>query len=260
MAKTKWVVEKEGAKKTAAQGTIWLFGVHAVKDALANPAREKKQLVVTRNAAIKLADVIAKSGIDPQICDPRKFSAPLDPGSVHQGAALEVKTLIWGNLADYAAVLGKVAPRLLLLDQVSDPQNVGAILRSAEVFGVSAVIGTQRHSAPETGSLAKSASGSLERQPYLRLRNLAQTILELQSMGYVVLGLDGTAEETIEHAMEGYFDKPTALVLGAEGPGLRPRTKQTVDKLVRIDSAGAFGSLNVSNAAAVALYASRNRT
>ena len=138
MAKTKWVVEKEGAKKTAAQGTIWLFGVHAVKDALANPAREKKQLVVTRNAAIKLADVIAKSGIDPQICDPRKFSAPLDPGSVHQGAALEVKTLIWGNLADYAAILGKVAPRLLLLDQVSDPQNVGAILRSAEVFGVNA--------------------------------------------------------------------------------------------------------------------------
>ena len=260
MVKSKWVIEKEKAKKAAIQDTVWLFGLHAVKDALANPEREKKQLVVTRNAADKLAEAIAQSGIEPQICDPRKFSAPLDPGSVHQGAALEVKMLNWGNLADHASISGKVAPRLVLLDQVSDPQNVGAILRSAEVFGANAVIGTQRHSAPETGSLAKSASGSLERQPYLRLRNLAQTILELQAMGYVVLGLDGTAQETIEQAMEGHFDKPTALVLGAEGPGLRQRTKETVDKLVRIESAGRFGSLNVSNATAVALYASRNGT
>lgn len=258
MEKPKWVIEKEQSKKAASQKTVWLFGIHAVKDALVNPAREKIQLVLTRNAAAKLADAIAQSGIEPQICEPRQFSAPLDPGSVHQGAALEVKILDWGTLADHALASDTGAPRLILLDQVTDPHNVGAILRSAEVFGANAVIGTQRHSAPETGSLAKSASGSLERQPYLRLRNLAQTILELKNMGYIILGLDGAGEETIEQAMEGHFDKPVALVFGAEGPGLRQRTKETVDKLVRIESSGKFGSLNVSNAAAVALYAARH--
>ncbi len=260
MVKHKWIIEKQKAKKPVTKGTIWLFGLHAVKDALVNPAREKKQLVVTRNAAAKLADAIAESGIYPQICDLRKFAAPLDPGSVHQGAALEVKMLKWGNLEDHSTSSDEVAPRLILLDQVSDPQNVGAILRSAEVFRANAVIGTHRHSAPETGSLAKSASGSLERQPYLRLRNLAKTISELQAMGYIVLGLDGTAQESINHAMVGNFEKPIALVLGAEGAGLRQLTKKTVDKLVRINSSGEFGSLNVSNAAAVALYASRNRS
>ena len=258
MEKPKWVIEKEQSKKAASQKTVWLFGIHAVNDALVNPAREKIQLVLTRNAAAKLADAIAQSGIEPQICEPRQFSAPLDPGSVHQGAALEVKILDWGTLADHALASDTGAPRLILLDQVTDPHNVGAILRSAEVFGANAVIGTQRHSAPETGSLAKSASGSLERQPYLRLRNLAQTILELKNMGYIILGLDGAGEETIEQAMEGHFDKPVALVFGAEGPGLRQRTKETVDKLVRIESSGKFGSLNVSNAAAVALYAARH--
>lgn len=258
MEKPKWVIEKEQSKKAASQKTVWLFGIHAVKDALVNPAREKIQLVLTRNAATKLADAIAQSGIEPQICEPRQFSAPLDPGSVHQGAALEVKILDWGTLADHALASDTGAPRLVLLDQVTDPHNVGAILRSAEVFGANAVIGTQRHSAPETGSLAKSASGALERQPYLRLRNLAQTILELKNMGYIILGLDGAGEETIEQAMEGHFDKPVALVFGAEGPGLRQRTKETVDKLVRIESSGKFGSLNVSNAAAVALYAARH--
>ncbi len=257
MEKPKWVIEREQAKKVASQETVWLFGIHAVNDALVNPAREKIQLVATRNATAKLAGAITQSGIEPQICEPRKFLAPLDPGSVHQGAALEVKVLNWGTLDDHALATSTGPPRLVLLDQVSDPHNVGAILRSAEVFGANAVIGTQRHSAPETGSLAKSASGALERQPYLRLRNLAQTILDLQNMGYFVLGLDGTAQVTIEQAMEGHFDKPTALVFGAEGPGLRERTKKTVDKLVRIGSTGEFGSLNVSNAAAVALYATR---
>ena len=100
MEKPKWVIEKEQSKKAASQKTVWLFGIHAVKDALVNPAREKIQLVLTRNAAAKLADAIAQSGIEPQICEPRQFSAPLDPGSVHQGAALEVKILDWGTLAE----------------------------------------------------------------------------------------------------------------------------------------------------------------
>jgi 23S rRNA (guanosine2251-2'-O)-methyltransferase len=145
------------------------------------------------------------------------------------------------------------------LDQVTDPHNVGAILRSAEVFGANAVIGTLRHSAPETGALAKTASGALERQPYLRMRNLADTIIQLQDMGYLVVGLDGEAEQSLDAVAADNKDRAIALVLGAEGPGLRQRTKETVDMLVKIPFSREFGSLNVSNAAAVALYAVQNR-
>jgi 23S rRNA (guanosine2251-2'-O)-methyltransferase len=255
MKKPKWVVEKERGKKAAEQETVWLFGLHAVRDALQNPKRERLRLVVTKNAADKLADAIAASGMTPEISDPRKFAAPLDPSSVHQGAALEVKPLNWGRLADRAISSEDLVPRLVLLDQVTDPHNVGAILRSAEVFGAAAVIGTLRHSAPETGALAKTASGALERQPYVRLRNLADAIIELQDMGYLVLGLDGEAEHSLDDVARDNADRPIALVLGAEGPGLRQRTKETVDHLVKIPFARDFGSLNVSNAAAVALYA-----
>ncbi|WP_432255746.1 23S rRNA (guanosine(2251)-2'-O)-methyltransferase RlmB [Limimaricola sp. AA108-03] len=258
MKKPKWVIEKEQSKRASAAETVWLFGLHAVRDALLNPRRERLRLVVTLNAQGKLADAIAASGMEPEISDPRKFAAPIDADSVHQGAALEVKPLDWGSLDDIA--LGGERdgpPRLLLLDRVTDPHNVGAILRSAEVFGARAVIGVQRHSAPETGALAKTASGALERQPYLRVRNLADTMGRLKEMGYLVLGLAGEAEQSIERAIAGKRDRPVALVLGAEGPGLRERTRETCDALVRIDAAGGFGSLNVSNAAAVALYAAR---
>lgn len=254
--KPKWVVEKEQAKKASAAETVWLFGLHAVRDALMNPRREKLRLILTPNAADKLAEAVTAAGIEPEIQDPRRFKAPLDPNSVHQGAALEVRPLDWGRLED-VAIASEGALRLVLLDRVTDPHNVGAILRSAEVFGAQAVIGTRHHAAPETGALAKTASGALERQPYLRERNLADTIVALQGMGYLVLGLDGEAEVTIEEALEGRRADPVALVLGAEGPGLRPKTKETVDRLVRIDFSGGFGSLNVSNAAAVALYAAR---
>lgn len=257
MKKPKWVVEKEQARKAAVNETVWLFGIHAVRDALMNPRREKRRLVVTRNAADKLTEEIAAARITPEIVEPRRFSVPIDPGSVHQGAALEVKPLEWGTLADVS--IGAETPRVVLLDRVTDPHNVGAILRSAEVFGASAVIGTRHHSAPETGALAKTASGALERQPYLRVRNLADSIAELQAQGYLVLGLDGDATDTIESVLDGRRDRPVALVLGAEGPGLRAKTKDVVDQLVRIDATGSFGSLNVSNAAAVALYAARRR-
>lgn len=255
MKKPKWVVRKEQGKKAETRETLWLFGLHAVRDALANPARTKLRLVVTPNAQVKLAEAIEAAGIAPEVVEPRKFDVPLDPGSVHQGAALEVRPLDWGRLEDVC--IGASVPRVVLLDRVTDPHNVGAILRSAEVLGASAVIGTRHHSAPETGALAKSASGALERQPYLRVRNLADGIRELQRLGYLVLGLDGTAELTVEEAVAGKRDRAIALVLGAEGPGLREKTKDTVDHLVRIDAAGGFGSLNVSNAAAIALYATR---
>lgn len=255
MKKPKWVVQKEQEKKAEARETVWLFGLHAVRDALVNPRREKLRLIVTLNAQAKLQEAIDASGLAPQIVDARKFAAPLDPGSVHQGAALEVKPLNWGSLEEVC--IGAQAPRVLLLDRVTDPHNVGAILRSAEVFGASAVVGTRHHSAPETGALAKTASGALERQPYLRVRNLADAIRALQNMGYLVLGLDGEAQTTLEEAVEGKRDRAVALVLGAEGPGLREKTKETVDYLARIDASGSFGSLNVSNAAAVGLYAIR---
>ncbi|WP_102226428.1 23S rRNA (guanosine(2251)-2'-O)-methyltransferase RlmB [Acidimangrovimonas sediminis] len=256
--KPAWVVDKERAKRASAAATVWLFGLHAVRDALANPARRKLRLVVTRNAHDKLADAIAASGIEAEIVDPRKFDVPIDPGSVHQGAALEVKPLDWGKLAE-VCIGGGVddggAPLVVCLDRVSDPHNVGAILRSAEVFGARAVIATARHSAPETGALAKTASGALERQPYLRVTNLSEALGELKEMGYLVLGLAGEAEQDLSAALDSAGQgRAVALVLGAEGPGLRDKTRATCDALVKIPFRGAFGSLNVSNAAAVSLY------
>lgn len=254
MQKPKWVIKKERAKRASAAETVWLFGLHAVRDALMNPKREKVKLVVTKNAANKLADAIEVAKIEPELTDARKFKAPLDPGSVHQGAALEVKPLVWGNLSEVCAG-GAGKPLVVLLDQVTDPHNVGAILRSAEVFGARAVIAPRHHAAPETGALAKTASGALERQPYLRIRNLADAMEELKAMGYVLFGLDGEATEPLSQGLAQAKDRPIGLVLGAEGPGLRERTRETCDHLVRIPYIGAFGSLNVSNAAAVALYA-----
>ncbi|MBK1635858.1 23S rRNA (guanosine(2251)-2'-O)-methyltransferase RlmB [Rhodovulum adriaticum] len=252
--KPTWVIEKERARRAAAAETLWLFGLHAVRDALANPARDKLRLVVTKNAADKLSDVIATAGVTPEIADPRKFPVPLEPGAVHQGAALETRPLDWGKLSDLCAA-GHGPARVVLLDRVTDPHNAGAILRSAEVFGARAVIAPHRHSAPETGALAKTASGALERQPYLRVPNLARAMAELQGMGYTLLGLAGEAETDLGAALSGLGDRPVGLVLGAEGPGLRQLTRDTCDALVRIPAAGVFGSLNVSNAAAVALYA-----
>ncbi|WP_420022871.1 23S rRNA (guanosine(2251)-2'-O)-methyltransferase RlmB [Cereibacter azotoformans] len=256
--KPAWVIEKERARRTTAQETVWLFGIHAVRDALINPSREKLRLVLTKNAADRLGEAVAAGGIEPEIVDPRKFSAPIDEGSVHQGAALEVRPLDWGSLEDLAAS-GEGEPLVVLLDRVTDPHNVGAVLRSAEVFGARAVVAPHRHSAPETGALAKTASGALERQPYLRVGNLAETMERLKGMGYMLLGLDSEAPATLAEGLAIAGKRPVGLVLGAEGPGLRDKTRDTCDVLVRIPAAGGFGSLNVSNAAAVALYAAASR-
>ncbi|RWR28964.1 23S rRNA (guanosine(2251)-2'-O)-methyltransferase RlmB [Sinirhodobacter populi] len=260
MKKPAWVIDKERAKRAAAAETVWLFGLHAVRDALMNPARQKLRLVLTKNASDKLTEAIAAGGLEPEIVDPRKFDAhvPLAPDSVHQGAALEAKPLDWGSLED-VALTGAGAPLVVLLDRVTDPHNVGAVLRSAEVFGARAVVAPARHSAPETGALAKTASGALERQPYLRVTNLADSMDELRKMGYILIGLAGEAEVTLAEGLAQAGTRPVALVLGAEGPGLREKTRETCDVLVRIPFAGAFGSLNVSNAAAVSLYAATNR-
>lgn len=256
--KPTWIVEKERRAKAEAKETVWLFGLHAVRDALMNPGREKLRLVVTKNALDKLEAAVAASGMTPEVVDPRKFDVPIDEGSVHQGAALEVRPLNWGKLAD-VAVSGAGAPLVVLLDRVTDPHNAGAVLRSAEVFGARAVIAPRHHSAPETGALAKTASGALERQPYLRVTNLAEAMEELKAAGYVLIGLDGTGDVTLAEALAGAGTRAVGLVLGAEGPGLRDKTRETCDVIARIPHAGAFGSLNVSNAAAVALYAAASR-
>jgi 23S rRNA (guanosine2251-2'-O)-methyltransferase len=244
--------------------TIWLFGIHAVRDALLNPKRDRRRLVLTQNAAVRLGeDAIAAGGLTPEIHDPRRFDVPIDPQSVHQGAALEVAALDWGTLADICLPAGDTpAGRqvVILLDRVTDPHNVGAVLRSAEVFGALAVVAPARHSAPETGALAKTASGALERQPYLRVKNLGTAMEELRDMGYIILGLDGEGEATLAEALAGIkggATRPVALALGAEGPGLREKTREMCDALVRIPSSTSFASLNVSNAAAVALYAAK---
>ncbi|CAM8651502.1 SpoU rRNA methylases [Paracoccaceae bacterium] len=256
--KPDWVVDKERGRKAEAKETVWLFGLHAVRDALVNPAREKLRLVVTKNAFDKLEEAVAEAGIAPEIVDPRRFDVPIDEGSVHQGAALEVRPLNWGKLEDLA-ISGAGEPLLVLLDRVTDPHNVGAILRSAEVFGARAVIAPRHHSAPETGALAKTASGALERQPYLKVTNLADAMVELKAMGYTLVGLDGEGDVPLVEALASTKGRPLALVMGAEGPGLRERTRETCDVIARIPYAGGFGSLNVSNAAAVSLYAASTR-
>lgn len=256
--KPSWVVDKERGKRDDARETLWLFGLHAVRDALVNPAREKLHLVLTKNAYDKLAEAVAISGMTADLVEPRNFDVPIDASSVHQGAALEVRPLNWGKLAD-VCISGKGGPLVVCLDRVTDPHNVGAVLRSAEVFGARAVIAPRHHSAPETGALAKTASGSLERQPYLRVTNLADTMVELREMGFHLIGLDGDGTVTLAEALAAAGSRAVALILGAEGPGLRDRTRDTCDVIARIPFGGDFGSLNVSNAAAVALYAAAVR-
>ncbi|MBC6443179.1 MAG: 23S rRNA (guanosine(2251)-2'-O)-methyltransferase RlmB [Rhodobacteraceae bacterium] len=239
-------------------GRVRLFGLHAVRAALVNPARTRHRLVLTETAAHRLKDAIRTAGIAPDIADARHFGPPVDAGSAHQGAVLEADALAWPEPGHVCAPGGD-APVVLCLDQVTDPQNAGAILRSAEVFGARAVIAPRRHAAPETGALAKAASGALERQPYLRVANLARTLRRLRAMGYTLIGLDGGAGQVLGPALEALAGVPVALVLGAEGAGIRRLTAQGCDMLVKIPFAHDFGSLNVSNAAAVALYAAACR-
>lgn len=232
------------------EGVVQLYGVHAVEAALRNPARTVLKLMMTDNAEHRLAAAVAERGLTPQRTTPRELDRILGADTVHQGVMLEAEQLTEPSLDEVAERAVADGP-LILLDQVTDPHNVGAVLRSAAVFGASAVIMTRRNSPPLNGTLAKSASGALELVPVLLAQNLARTLAELKDRGFVTLGLDGNAETLIEdEPMTG----PVALVLGAEGKGLRHLTRETCDRLVRIGTCGAIASLNVSNAAAVALH------
>ncbi|WP_457152123.1 TrmH family RNA methyltransferase [Mesorhizobium sp. P5_C1] len=234
----------------AADGLVRLYGLHTVRAALDNPRRRIRRMLVTRNAAerLEIADLAALP-FKAEMVEPRDIDKITGSDAVHQGVLIEAEPLKPKRLD----ALGE-ARLVLVLDQVTDPHNVGAILRSAVAFGAGALITTARHSPQESGVLAKSASGALEHIDQIEVKNLADALGQLHEAGFQTIGLDSDGPAELETSFAG--DK-IALVLGAEGKGLRQKTRETVTTLARLDMPGAIRSLNVSNAAAISLYAAR---
>lgn len=232
-------------------GTVLLYGWHTVAEALRNPDRRVRTLLATENAAKRLDEEgIAHSATIVPVRDiDRRLAAT--PDAVHQGLFAEADALD-------APPIDRLPARgvVLLLDQITDPHNVGAIVRSAAAFGVRAIVTTSRHSPEATGVLAKSASGGLEHVPFVTVQNLARAMADLRARGFLLIGLDSEGEADLDQVA---MKEPAALVLGAEGKGLRQLTRENCDVLARIDMPGAIRSLNVSNAAALALYAVTTR-
>lgn len=229
---------------------VRLYGLHTVRAAIDNPERQLIKLSVTQNALVRL-DIgpVDSLSFPVEIVSPQDLDKQLGPDAIHQGAMLETRPLPVRRLEAL-----KDSPLLLVLDQVTDPHNVGAIMRTAVAFGAGAVITTMRHSPTESGVLAKSASGALEMIPYIQITNLSDALGELHKLGFFTVGLDSEGPAPLEGTLSG--DK-VALVLGSEGKGLRQKTRETVQALARLDMPGEIKSLNVSNAAAIALYATR---
>lgn len=243
--------QAEGWKAPAlAADQVFLYGLHTVRAALDNPERHIIKLSVTQNAAqrLELPDP-ATLPYPVESVLPSDIDKVLGPEAIHQGVMLETRPLPVRRLGAL-----KESPLILVLDQVTDPHNVGAILRTAVAFGAGAVITTMRHSPTESGVLAKSASGALELIPYIQITNLAEAMEELHALGFYSVGLDSEGPQPFEATLSG---NKIALVLGSEGKGLRQKTRATCKALARLDMPGAIKSLNVSNAAAIALYASR---
>lgn len=233
------------------EDTERLYGVHTVLEALKNPRRKFLRLLATKNAADRLASEITAAGLTAEIAIPRDIDRIVGPDAVHQGVVLDCRPLKQPRL-DQISREGIV----VMLDQVTDPHNVGAIMRSCAAFAVTALVATARHSPEASGVLFKAASGAYEHVPFPKVTNLARAMEELRDYGFRLLGLDSEAEKDIGEASPG---RPVALVLGAEGKGLRQLTRQTCDEVVRLDMPGRIASLNVSNAAAIALYALSRR-
>ncbi len=235
----------------------WLYGRHAVAAALRNPRRRASRLLYLADSAPDFADILGlagprrDAGLDVEPTDRPGFERLL-PGAVHQGVALRVDPLPEIDIADICDSLSaRPVATVVLLDQVTDPHNVGAILRSAAAFGADAVVLTERHAAPESGVLAKAASGALDLLPLVRVTNLARAIETLKAAGFWCIGL---AEDASPSLAEADLSGRIAFALGAEGEGLRRLTRERCDLLVRLPTGGTLASLNVSNAAAVALY------
>ena len=242
----------------------WIYGQHAVLAAIGNPARRIRRLIATTEAANALpkgglAGRPAVETLAPEILDRGAFDRVLPAGSVHQGIAVLVEPLEEPDLDEVLDRLAEApSATILLLDQVTDPQNVGAVLRSAAAFGAAALVLPRHHAPPVTGALAKAASGALEHVPIVRVGNLAQAIDRLKESRFWCVGLAGDAAQdlaTIDLAGR------VALALGAEGSGLRRLTRERCDFQARLPTSGPIAQLNVSNAAAAALYeCARQRT
>ncbi len=231
----------------APDGAVLLYGFHPVAEALANPRRRIRRLLATENALIRLREERPDLAIDPILVRPEEISRLVEADAVHQGLYLEADPLPGLDLDDLPA-----DALVLALDQITDPHNVGAIVRTAAAFGVTALLTTARHSPGATGVLAKAASGGLEHVPTITVRNLSDTLIGLGKNGFRRIGLDSEGDTPLSAIGA---PRPAVLVLGAEGRGLRQRTRDTCDVVARLDMPGTIKSLNVSNAAAVALYA-----
>lgn len=236
---------------------LWLYGQHAVAAALDNPNRKIRRLALTADAEKNWTETIEAArrtrplpGID--VVDKPELERLLPPGAVHQGIGALCEPLPTPAIEDIARIAADQPNAVVMvLDQVTDPHNVGAIVRSAAAFGALAVVVPDRHAPEETGALAKAASGALERMPLVRVTNVVRTLGQLKEAGFWVAGMAGEAGKTLaSQKLSGRI----ALVMGAEGEGLRRLTREHCDYLVKLPMTGAVESLNVSNAAAVALY------
>ena len=228
-------------------GPVYLYGIHTVRAALDNPRRGKKALLLTPNARLRLEEMGPLGKVPVSETNPKELDRLLGGEAVHQGAALEVEPVGRFGIDDVEPLR-----LVVVLDQVTDPHNVGAILRTSCAFGADAVIVTSRYAPRETGVMAKAASGALDLVPLIEVRNLGDTLEELKKRGLTVLGFDSEAPAPLRPRTDA---APTAIVLGAEGKGLRQRTRELCDEMVRLEMPGPIKSLNVSNAAAIALFA-----
>jgi 23S rRNA (guanosine2251-2'-O)-methyltransferase len=226
--------------------TETLYGIHSVLEALKNPRRSFIKLHATKNAIARLSPELSGKTIEIEETLPRVLDRMTGPDAVHQGAVLIAKALRQPRL-DQIDRQGVI----VLLDQVTDPHNVGAILRTCAAFAVTALVTTFRNSPEASGVLLKSASGAFEHVPFVKVTNLARAMEELRSYGFRLIGLDSDAEARLVDIDK---SRPVALVLGAEGKGLRKLTGESCDAVARLDLPGAIRSLNVSNAAAIALH------
>ena len=232
----------EGERLT--DGTVWIYGTHAVLAAMANPKRKVLDLRATRNAAEGLPE-----GTRVNLIEGEELSAKLPAGAVHQGIAVRVTPL---EVREIDEAIPDVSGIVLVLDQVTDPQNIGAVFRSAAAFDVRAIIQQDRKAPPITGSLAKAAVGGIELVPDVRVVNISQTIKQLADDGWMTIGLSGEADRELSEVLDG---SPVVLVMGAEGKGLRHLVGERCDYLARIPIGAQMESLNVSAASAIALYA-----
>ncbi|MGE3642455.1 MAG: 23S rRNA (guanosine(2251)-2'-O)-methyltransferase RlmB [Beijerinckiaceae bacterium] len=241
---------RRGREAAPSGNLIW--GYHPVLEALRSSRRRFGQMYATTAAAERLQAEITARKLTPDIVQPAELDRILPAGAVHQGLALRVEPLPQPDLSELPA-----DGFVLVLDQITDPHNLGAIIRTAAAFAVSAIVLTERNAPPLAGVVAKSASGGLEHVPVIAVVNLARAMEELGSLGYWRIGLDSDGEASLDDMA---LTRPLALVLGAEGKGLRRLTRENCDAMARLDMPGAIKSLNVSNACAAALTMVRLRT